>query len=68
MTDPNDSVAPGVAGGGGADAFAQLAAASAPITVSRATVPPFINGPDAPSELGVKFRSDVAGDITGVRF
>ncbi len=25
-------------------------------------------GPDSPVELGVKFRSDVAGTITGIRF
>jgi hypothetical protein len=25
-------------------------------------------GPDNPVELGVKFRSDVAGTITGIRF
>ena len=34
-----------------------------------ATVPSLVdNGPDSAVELGVKFRSDVAGTITGIRF
>ncbi len=32
------------------------------------TVPPVIAGADDPVELGVKFRSDVSGYITGIRF
>ena len=33
------------------------------------TVPEVVDdGPDSPVELGVKFRSDVAGTITGIRF
>jgi regulation of enolase protein 1 (concanavalin A-like superfamily) len=33
------------------------------------TVPGTVDGgPDSPVELGVKFRSDVAGSITGIRF
>jgi hypothetical protein len=36
---------------------------------SAATVPGLADGgPDSPVELGVKFRSDVAGYITGIRF
>jgi uncharacterized protein YjdB len=31
-------------------------------------VPGSVNGPDLPVELGVKFRSDVDGYVTGVRF
>jgi hypothetical protein len=35
---------------------------------SNETVPTAFNGADAPVELGVKFRSDIAGAITGIRF
>jgi hypothetical protein len=32
------------------------------------TLPSSINGPDAPVELGVKFRSSIPGYVTGLRF
>jgi O-glycosyl hydrolase len=46
--------------------------ASAPSVVTlwpSTTVPRLVDGgPDSPVELGVKFRSDVAGNLTGIRF
>ena len=45
-----------------------IAAAGSTIWASS-TVPGIIDGgPDSPVELGLKFRSDVAGTITGIRF
>jgi uncharacterized protein YjdB len=40
------------------------------VTIWPATAVPTVvdEGPDSPAEIGVKFRSDVAGSITGIRF
>ena len=45
-------------------------AAAAPVTIwSSSTVPAVVDsGPDSAVQLGVKFRSDVAGTIRGIRF
>jgi hypothetical protein len=53
----------------GAPSAGTTVSVSCPCTVFGATVPPIVDGGDSNSvELGVKFRSDVAGQITGVRF
>ncbi len=45
-------------------------ASAAPVTIwSSSTVPGLVDsGPDSAVQLGVKFRSDVAGTIRGIRF
>lgn len=45
-------------------------AGTTPLTIWPASATPTLvdGGPDDPVELGVRFRSDVAGSITGVRF
>ena len=50
--------------------FTTVAPSSATVTIwSGTTVPGLVDGgPDGAVELGVKFRSDVAGYITGIRF
>ena len=61
------------------DAGSTVASSSVGITVASATAVATLwpstsapgvmdNGPDSAVELGVKFRSDVAGSITGIRF
>lgn len=59
------------------DAEAQVAYASLALSVLSAdaltlwpdsTVPASIHGADSPVELGVKFRSDVSGRVSGIRF
>ncbi|HEU5080695.1 MAG TPA: DUF4082 domain-containing protein [Opitutaceae bacterium] len=47
-----------------------IAATPAPKTIwSNSTIPAIVDaGADSPVELGVKFRSDTAGKITGIRF
>lgn len=50
--------------------FATGAAAAAPVTIWSATATPaaIATSDGSAVELGVKFRSDVAGSVTGVRF
>jgi PKD repeat protein len=49
-------------------ALSIVIAAPVSSTWPSSTVPPVIAGSDLPVELGVKFRSDVSGYITGIRF
>jgi hypothetical protein len=50
--------------------FTTVAAATGPYTIwPSSTVPGTVDsGPDSAVELGVKFRSDISGTITGIRF
>jgi regulation of enolase protein 1 (concanavalin A-like superfamily) len=59
---PGAGVSVTVGSGGGTTCTANC-------TIFAATVPGTVDGgPDSPVELGVKFRSDVGGTITGIRF
>jgi glucose/arabinose dehydrogenase/PKD repeat protein len=54
---------------GGQSATRTLAISVARTFWSSAVVPPIVDaGPDAPVELGLKFRADVPGVVTGLRF